>query len=1024
MLFSSGGRDSVEPQGDKPAGCLCGLRRFGRPLEAARELELAQAMWLGLLAFVGVVVWPLSAHAATFEDRTTLFTSGLGGGPSSWGDYNNDGYVDLNDGGLQRNVGGTNFTPASGFGPGIWGDYNNDGYLDIFSVASGTNVGRSLSGAGFAKVAMPPIPQNGVSSYAWVDLDADGRVDLYLTDDEFVSGLMNPGPDCMLKANPDGTFSNVWTEPLIQGISLPGKGVTACDFDEDGDQDVYVSNYRLQPNYLWRNDRNWNFTDVAVAYGVAGNGGATFWSSGHTEGSCWGDFDNDGHFDLFVGNFSHPGNEPSHFYRNLGPSGSWRFQLMASLSGADWQESYATPTLGDYDNDGYLDLFFTTTYPGDNARLYRNNGNWSFTDVTAAAGLANLPPTRQAAWADFNNDGQLDLVTGGKLFVNTGNANHWLKVRLQGNGGSVNRAAIGAQVRIGWNGQILSRQVEGGTGMNGNQNDLTLHFGLGTHGEAVNLEIVWPNGTTQTVAGVTVDRTVDVGPSPSVDNGIGATGVTHQAAVLTGRGLSIGESAATGITVYWGTSDSGTTTNWPGKAEVSGSLTGLFSVAVSGLSPNTTYYYRCRATNAYGQAWSAMERFVTAGTIPFQETFETRALGDLDFQYGWRASASSDAVVQAEVAYGGSVKACRLASTGLLWHAFSGTGAPGVTWTDLRLIPERMDVPPTERVSGQLAFCVNENGHVMLWHRDLDLGTNVWTELANTVIPTGAWMRASLRLDFGTADPGRPNQRYGQVYLEGVLQNHLAAYTVNNGTGQKGGSWFALAHTNASSMATLTLSRTAIVDDISVSADSPAGFFWTILATAGANGTISPSGAVVVPAGGATNFVLTPNRYYHVDTLRVDGMLQPVVNPYAFGPVTANHTIAADFAANLAARGTPEWWLAGFGWTNFFNEAETNDSDQDGGLTWQEYVADTIPTNGLSFLGITNLSLTPGGARIEWTGGTGAWQYLQIRQDLGNTSEMWRAIFTNPPPTSVNAAFTDPGATGAVRFYRINVERK
>ncbi len=982
-------------------------------------------MWVGLLAFAGAGLWPHPCEGGTFEDKTAQLCPGVGGGPSSWGDFNNDGYVDLNDGGLERNQGGTNFTAASGFGPGIWGDYNNDGYLDIFTVAPVPKAGRSLSGSGFAEVLMPPMSQAGCASYAWVDLDGDGRVDIYATDDEYASSGNNPEPDCMFKANVDGTFSNVWAEPLYQGIYMPGKGVAACDFDEDGDQDVYVSNYRLQPNNLWRNDRNWSFTDVAVSVGVAGNGGGVLWSSGHTEGSCWGDFDNDGHFDLFVGNFSHAGQEPAEFFRNQGPAGSWHFTLMKQLSGADWQESYASPTLGDYDNDGLLDLFFTTTYGNNNARLYHNDGNWNFTDVTAAAGLANLPPTRQAAWADIDNDGQLDLVTAGKIFVNQGNANHWLKVHLQGNGVSVNRAAIGAQVRIAWNGQILSRQVEGGTGMNGNQNDLTLHFGLGSQSGPVNLVILWPDGTTQAVNGVHVDRLVEIGPQPNVDNGVGATGVTAQAAVLTGRGISQGTSAATGITVYWGAIDGGATTNWSGQAVVSGTLTGLFSVAISGLDPNTTYYYRCFATNAFGSGWSeTTERFTTEGIVPFLETFEVRTLGDLDYQNGWRASGSNVAAVQSAVAYGGSAKACRLGSTGELWHAFSGAGAPAVTWLDLRLMPTRMDVRPTESVPGQLAFCVNTNGHVMLWHRNLDLGMNVWTELSQMAVPTGAWLRASLRMDFGTADSGRPNQRYSQVFLEGVLQTNPEAYTTNTGSGQKGGSWFALAHTNASSLATLTLSRSAYVDNIAVTSDAPAGLFWTITATAGAHGVILPSGAVVVPNGGATDFLLSPNPYYHLDSLRVDGVLQTLTNVYTFEAVTTNHTIRAEFAANLAALGTPEWWLAGFGWTHSFSVVETNDFDQDGVATWQEYVADTNPTNGASFLGITGITVTPEGPRIEWSGGTGAWQYVQYRQDLGNTSEMWTAIFTNPPLTADHTNFTDSGSTDPVRFYRIYVERK
>jgi len=95
--------------------------------------------------------------------------------------------------------------------------------------------------------------------------------------------------------------------------------------------------------------------------------------------------------------------------------------------------------------------------------------------------------TYQASWADFDNDGHLDIITGGRLFRNPGTTNHWLKVRLEG-GGKVNRAAIGAQVRLRRGDQTLTRQVEVATGQ-GNQNDLTLHFGLGDGKDPVRLEI-------------------------------------------------------------------------------------------------------------------------------------------------------------------------------------------------------------------------------------------------------------------------------------------------------------------------------------------------------------------------------------------------------------------------------------------------------------------------------------------------------------------------------------------------------
>ena len=137
------------------------------------------------------------------------------------------------------------------------------------------------------------------------------------------------------------------------------------------------------------------------------------------------------------------------------------------------------------------------------------NSRFSFGDVTAESGLAQQPPTYQAAWVDFDNDGDLDLASAGKLFVNEGGANRWLKVRLLGDGKSVNRSAIGAQVRVRFGAETLVRQVEAGTG-EGNQNDLTLHFGLGPQTGPVEVEVLWPGGKSQTIKGVETNKLLEV----------------------------------------------------------------------------------------------------------------------------------------------------------------------------------------------------------------------------------------------------------------------------------------------------------------------------------------------------------------------------------------------------------------------------------------------------------------------------------------------------------------------------------
>lgn len=426
---------------------------------------------------------------------------GMSGAEAAWGDFDNDGWVDLCAGGeVWRNEQGKRFTRVAQVGgPAIWGDYDNDGFLDLFCYQTG-KLYRNIKGKEFKEVKFPPRPMKVSIGAVWGDFDGDGFLDVYLAGYEAGDGYQ---PHAIYRNQGDGTFTEVWrTKEKFQ----PGRGVTAADFNEDGHLDIFVSNYRLEANNLLLNDGKGKFSDVAKTYGAAGNLRQGWY--GHTIGSAWGDLDNDGLLDLFVGNFSHPPEwqDRSQFLRNRGPKHKYHFEDMTRTAKLRWQESYASPTLGDYDNDGLLDLYFTTVYPGDKSVLYRNRGQWKFEEIKDAAGLT-LPQTYQAAWADFDNDGQLDMITGGKLFRNPGTSNHWLKVRLEG-AGKVNRSSIGAQVRVRLDKQTLTRQVEGATGQ-GNQNDLTMHFGLGSHKAPVRLEVRWPDGTRQEVESP-VDRLVTI----------------------------------------------------------------------------------------------------------------------------------------------------------------------------------------------------------------------------------------------------------------------------------------------------------------------------------------------------------------------------------------------------------------------------------------------------------------------------------------------------------------------------------
>ena len=695
---------------------------------------------------LAAILWP-SLAVAGFTNRTDTLAPGLPMAHSAWGDYNNDGYPDLHCAStLWRNNGGTNFTDVGGYGAVVWGDYDNDGYLDIFEHAIPARVMRNLSGSGFAEAFAPTLPMSGSHGASWGDHDGDAYIDLY------VGGVSGQS---------DAFVSNSQATAFVKTREYAGKyarGVTSCDFDEDGDIDIYVSCYWQVPNVLWVNDGAGGFLDRAVEYGVAGdpNVGVGY---GHTIGSAWGDLDNDGHIDLFVANLNHPDagrkSEDSKFYRNEGPP-DYHFEDKSGVAGLAWQESYACPALGDYDKDGDLDLFLTTVYAmgswsiPNHAVLYRNNGNWQFEDVTSPEGLGGLYLSRnyQSAWADIDNDGDLDLATGGRIYVNQGNANHWLKVRLEGDGVTVNRAAIGAQVRIDLGGgTILTRQVEGGTG-EANQNDLTLHFGLGSRTAPVDLDIFWPDGTTQTVYNIAVDRLVHLSP-PLVTAGVGATGVTHNAAWLTGNLLSTAD-VTTDVCALWGPTNVGPTNAWAHRECISDAGTGRFAVAASDLSPNSAYWYICYASNALGEAWSdTAPPFTTDGLIPFTETFDTLTPGTLNVQHGWRAYPANAAMVQSATTRGGSAQACLL-TTGMVVHSFSGPSVSNIVWTDLYTIPvlyPETSTPHTLTNNLSAVAFVRDSGDGTGYAVVYD-GTTARELTHGPAIATNTWIRFTIRADY------------------------------------------------------------------------------------------------------------------------------------------------------------------------------------------------------------------------------------------------------------------------------------
>lgn len=455
---------------------------------------------------------------------------------SAWADVDNDGDEDLLTNGprLWRNDAGV-FVDATAemglddvFGSGVFGDYDNDGCLDVFVFdESYTRSDHLLRGdcaggfvdvteaAGITDVQGYQTCQDGdrapTPAAAWVDLDADGFLDLYLAN--FICWDTGRGYlDAVWRARGDGTFE-AWTgQNGFAGLDdrqafLSSRGALPADFDGDGDVDVLANAYRLNRNLYYRNAGDGTVVEEGAASGLAGR--ATVWGlarhHGHSIGAAVGDLDGDADLDVIVANLAHPRffnfSNKTQVLINQGDGrfedtqGDW--EEPSGAAGLRYQETHAVPTLGDFDNDGALDLVISAVYDGRPTDFYWGNGDGTFRLDAWRSGLTVTNGWGQAA-ADFDNDGRLDLATRGTLYRNQrAGDDHWLQVRVVGNEGS-NRAGIGATIHAEVGGQIVTRIVGGGTGQ-GCQDSLSPHFGLGARASVDRIRVRFPGDAEDTV---------------------------------------------------------------------------------------------------------------------------------------------------------------------------------------------------------------------------------------------------------------------------------------------------------------------------------------------------------------------------------------------------------------------------------------------------------------------------------------------------------------------------------------------
>ena len=340
-----------------------------------------------------------------------------------------------------------------------------------------------------------------------------------------------PGaPDHLFRNNHDGTFTDVTAGAgVTDKKGLYGFGVAWFDMDDDGKLDLLVAN-DSGPNYVYRNLGNGTFEDISYASGAALDGNGR--DQAHM-GIAIGDYDNDGRDDVHITNFADDFNV---LYHNAGGASfndvSFRAGVaQASIPFLGWGTSFL-----DYDNDGWLDLLVVNghVYPlvdrmdwntsyAQRALLFRNLGNGRFEDVGLAAGPGLTTPrvARGSAVADFDNDGGLDIVVNDidsapALLRNDGTGRgHWLTLRLVGDPASkCPRDAIGSAVFVTAGGRRMRGEVASGRGQI-SQSDLRVHFGLGSATEVTALEVRWANGQTVRYPPPAIDSIVTIDQSKS-----------------------------------------------------------------------------------------------------------------------------------------------------------------------------------------------------------------------------------------------------------------------------------------------------------------------------------------------------------------------------------------------------------------------------------------------------------------------------------------------------------------------------
>ncbi len=549
--------------------------------------------------------------------------------------------------------------PSGGYGHGAaFGDYNGDGRPDLYVIAysADNSLYRNNGGGTFTDLAAsagvhnPAERDRGMAS---ADYDNDGDLDIYIMTGSTLSVLY--------RNNGNNTFSDV-TEAAGVNMTGQGQGVAWGDYDQDGLLDLFAAQ-TVENNRLFRQNPDHTFSDVTLAAGIGGyseslqpvffdvdldgdldlfvtrkelepnllyinNGDGTFTEQAgargiaaptpHSQGAAVGDYDRDGDFDVYVCSYD----TPNMLFRN---EGGFFTEVAASAGVSVGAAGNRGALFADFDNDGWLDLYVTRN---NSNFLFRNNGNGTFVNLSAASGADDPHRGYSPSFADYDADGDLDLFftnTGQNsvLYRNEGTSNHWLQIDPIGD--ASNRDGVGARLTVWIGNQKQVQMVIAGQAYLCTGSDLTVPFGLGANARVDSLIIQWPSGIEDRHYGIAADQKL------VLREGQGARAALPDTTPPVLAGIQAGQINTDRATITWETdeaSDSqveyGLTTSYGMLSPLAGSRVTSHAITLTGLTANTTYHYRVSSADARGNR-------SVSGDFTFTTTTDAGVLFSDDF---------------------------------------------------------------------------------------------------------------------------------------------------------------------------------------------------------------------------------------------------------------------------------------------------------------------------------------------------------------------------------------------------------